>query len=114
MQQAKWVERKFNFDFPAGCFPNILERLRATSPGLREMTSTLSDPQTAMRREGKWSIKEHIGHLSDLEELHSARLDEFLARAAVLSAADMKNEKTYAADHNSKSIQKLLNDFSIK
>ncbi len=38
MQRTKWVERKFNFDFPVGLFPTILERLRGTSARLKEMT----------------------------------------------------------------------------
>jgi hypothetical protein len=114
MEQAKWVERKFTFDYPVTWLPNIVERLRGTSARLRDMTSTLTEAQTGIRYEGKWSIKEHIGHLSDLEELHTGRLDDFAAREQHLRSADMTNAKTNGAGHNSKSIQKLLNEFSIK
>src|SRR5688572_22159209 len=114
MEKTKWTERKFTFDLPVNWFPVVVERLRGTSARLRDMTSNLTEPETAIRLENKWCIKEHIGHVSDLEELHTGRVDEFVARLPVLRAADMTNAKTYEADHASKSIQKLLNDFSIK
>jgi hypothetical protein len=114
MLQTKWTERKFTFDLPAGWLPNIIERLNGTTARMKEMTFSLTERETGYKHDGKWSIKEHIGHLSDLEELHEARIDDFIARLTILRAADMSNEKTNKADHNLKSIQKLLNDFSIK
>jgi hypothetical protein len=114
MEQAKWTERKFSFDFPAEWLPNIIERLLGTPPRLNEITSGLTEMQAAVRINGKWSIKEHIGHLSDLEELHEGRLDDFVARKKSLRPADMLNARTYQADHNSKSLRHLLNDFAVK
>jgi hypothetical protein len=114
MEQAKWTDRKFSFDFPAGWLPNILERLRGTAARLNELTSGLTEIKAAVRINGKWSIKEHIGHLADLEELHEGRLDDFIARKAILRPADMTNAKTYSADHNSRSLRHLINDFAVK
>ena len=70
MERTKWVERKFNFDFPVGMFPVVLERLRGTAARLEKMTSSLSETEAEQKPDNKWSIKEHIGHLSDLEKLH--------------------------------------------
>lgn len=79
-----------------------------------DMTKGLSDEQLSFQPGGKWSIKEHIGHLSDLEELHEGRIDDFIARKEVLRAADMTNAKTYEANHNAKEFSGLINEFKEK
>jgi hypothetical protein len=112
MERSKWTDHKFTFGFPTGWLPNILERLNGTSARLKEMVHSLSEAETGRRPDNKWSIKEHIGHLADLEELHSGRIDDFVERKKMLRAADMTNAKTNQADHTSKSTQKLLNDFA--
>lgn len=114
MQRTKWAERKFTFDFPEGWLSNILERLCGTAARIREISSMVSEEEAAMKPNGKWSIKENIGHLSDLEELHEGRIDDFLERKTTLRAADMKNAKTYEANHNSKTADQLLNEFAAK
>jgi uncharacterized damage-inducible protein DinB len=108
ISQTPWVERKFNFDFPVGMYPCLLERLRGTPVSLREMVAGLNDEVLMIKPNNRWSIKEHIGHLNDLEELHENRLQEFIEGKATLSAADMKNQKTEDAHHNDKSIEQLL------
>ena len=65
-----------------------------------------------MKLNGSWSIKEHIGHLIDLEPLFHGRLRELEAFEKELSGADMSNAKTHAANHNNKSIHALLEEFS--
>jgi uncharacterized damage-inducible protein DinB len=52
-----------------------------------------------------------VGHLLDLEELWSGRLDELMAGDKQLRAADLKNRKTYDANHNENSIDALLAEF---
>src|SRR6266446_6988357 len=97
--QTPWIERTFNFDFPAGLYPCILERLRGTPARVKEMVSSLSDETLSRKPNEKWSIKEHIGHLIDLEELHENRLQEFIEARVTLSPADMSNQKTKQAHH---------------
>lgn len=109
--RVKWTDRTFNFDFPAGLYPEMIERLRGAPARLEEHTRTL-DPQILRRRDGeRWSIQENAGHLLDLESLVAQRLDEFLAGAARLHAADMTNRKTYDAHHNDVSIAQILEAF---
>jgi hypothetical protein len=114
MQRTKWIDRKFNFDFPVGIFPNILERLRGTPVRIKDLIQFLTEEEIKQKPDNKWSIKEHIGHLSDLENLHEGRIDDFLAGKEILRAADMTNTKTNNANHNNANIQNLLNDFKIK
>lgn len=114
IQRTKWTERKFTFDFPEGWLSNILERLRGTTPRIADMVLGLTEEQLSFHPEGKWSIKEHIGHLADLEDLHDGRLDDFLQGKEILRAADMANTTTYEADHNTKNITDLIADFKTK
>jgi hypothetical protein len=114
MERSKWVDHKFAFNIPVGWLPNILERLNGTAARMKEMTSTLTEADTGRSYDEKWSIKDHIGHLSDLEELHLGRIEDFLERKKTLRPADMTNLKTNEANHTAKSTQKLLNDFTIK
>ena len=114
MQRTKWTERKFTFDFPEGWIFNIIERLRGTPARLEWITAGLGESKLTYKPEGKWSIKEEIGHLSDLEEIHEGRINDFLVRKEILRAADMTNAKTASANHNQKSLDELLNEFSEK
>jgi hypothetical protein len=114
MQRTKWVERTFTFDFPAGWIFNILERLRGTPARISEIILSLSEEDATFKPNGKWSIKENIGHLSDLEELHDGRIDDFIARKEILRAADMSNTKTFSANHNAKTIDELVKNFSLR
>ncbi len=111
MDRTKWTERTFTFDSPEGWMENILERLRGTGIRIRDLTSGLSDDVLSFQNGNSWSIKQHIGHLADLEELHSGRLDDFINNRKELRAADMTNQKTNEADHNLKNISFLVDDF---
>src|SRR5260221_5056750 len=110
--QTPWFERKFDFNFPAGLFPVIVERLRGTPLQLKAMVENIPDEKLSVKKDGKWSVKEIAGHLYDLEELWSNRVNDLLEHKEMLSAADLNNTKTHHANHNSKPISELLNQFS--
>ncbi|HEY6162661.1 MAG TPA: DinB family protein [Bacteroidia bacterium] len=110
-KHTPWLERKFNFDFPVTHFTFILERLRGTAPRIEELIKGKDEHFLSRKVGGKWSIKEHIGHLMDLEELHEGRIDDFIAGKTGLRAADMSNAKTNIADHNNTDATALLSDF---
>ena len=106
--QTAWLDRKFTFDLPIGTFPALLERLRGTPVRAKELVTGLPEPILATRVNDKWSAKEHLGHLVDLEPLDDRRLSEFLNHAGVLLAADMKNRATEIADHRSVPIAEII------
>jgi uncharacterized damage-inducible protein DinB len=101
ISQTAWLDRKFVFDLPVGTFPALLERLWGTPARAKELVSGVPDEMLAKRVNDKWSVKEHLGHLVDLEPLDNRRLSEFLNHAEVLSAADVENRATKLADHRS-------------
>lgn len=114
MERTLWVDRKFTFDFPEGWIFNILERLHGTEPRLRAIVQTLDNSQASLKRDDKWSIKEHIGHLYDLELLHDGRIDDFNDRKDTLRAADMSNALTNASNHNDKYLTELIDLFALR
>lgn len=109
--RIKWTERKFDFSFPAALYPEMIERLRGTPVRLEDRIGALP-LEILRRRDGeRWSIQENAGHLLDLESLVQQRLDEYIAGASELHAADMTNRQTYAANHNDVPLQSILTEF---
>ena len=111
MSRIKWTDRRFNFDFPAGIYPEMIERIRGTPARLEELLSGLPSETLTAQVDGRWSMQENAGHLLDLESLVSQRVDEYLAGNEALHAADMSNRKTYAANHNDVPVDTILKAF---
>lgn len=108
MVKWPWVERTFNFDFPASKFPDLLERCRGTPARVEERVGGLSR-EVLVRSDGPgWSIQQNIGHLIDLGYLPMDRIEQILGGEEVLIAADMTNERTHQANHNDRKITELL------
>jgi uncharacterized damage-inducible protein DinB len=106
-----WFERKFEFKYPVGYFPVIVERLRGTLPRLESVVKNVPEDKLTSKADG-WSVKEHIGHLYDLEELWYARIEDYLSGKGILTPADLLNTKTHEANHNAKKVAELLEQFS--
>lgn len=114
MIQMEWTQRTFSFDFPAGVFPGIVERLRGTPARISELVGGVPHAMLIRRVGNRWSVNEHIGHLIDLDELDHTRLDEFLAGAPTLSAADMTNRRTSEAGYNDVAANTILDYFRAR
>ena len=111
--QTPWVQRSFNFDFPAGLFPVIFSRLEGSILRLHALLANADDDWCSRRTTG-WSVKEHVGHLYDLGELWWKRLQDFTEGKEVLTAADMSNTRTEEAHHNESGLEKLLQQFTVE
>lgn len=109
--RIKWTDRTFNFDFPTGIYPEVIERVRGTPARLEDLLRSVSPELLTCRQEDRWSMQENAGHLLDLESLFAQRVDEYEAGAEQLHAADMTNRKTYEADHNTVSVALILGNF---
>jgi uncharacterized damage-inducible protein DinB len=107
-----WFTRTFTFDLEPWMMPNLIERLRGTHARLAERLAGV--PREVLTRApapGKWSIQENVGHLADLEALWMKRLQESLAGAKDLTAADVTNKKTHDARHGEKGFREVLEQF---
>jgi DinB superfamily len=111
MSRIKWTDRRFSFDFPAGIYPEMIERIRGTPARLEDLLAGLSPETLTAQADGRWSMQENAGHLLDLESLVSQRIDEYFAGNSILHAADMSNRKTYEATHNQVPISSILKAF---
>src|SRR5688500_903595 len=111
MQQTKWLDRKFYTVDDNGLLPCIIERLIGTSARIEAKTKAIADNFLKEKIDGKWSVKEEIGHLSDLEPLGLGRIHDFENNLRELRAADMSNQKTNTANHNSTGIKELVDHF---
>jgi uncharacterized damage-inducible protein DinB len=109
--RIKWTDRRFNFDFPAGIYPEMIERVRGTPARLEDLLAGLSSEITTTQADGRWSMQENAGHLLDLESLVMQRIDEYLAGNTTLHAADMSNRKTFEAHYNEVAISSILKAF---
>jgi hypothetical protein len=108
-----WFERKFEFGFSADLYPNLCIRLRGTPARLEELFRGRPREILIRRNSEKWSAQEQAGHLLDLEPLWSARVDDFAKNGRNLTPADLQNRKTHEANHNTRDIVDLLNEFRI-
>jgi uncharacterized damage-inducible protein DinB len=111
MEQINWFDRKFEFSGNENIMPSIIERLEGTPVRLKEKFNHIDPALLKIKPDGKWSILEHVGHLSDLEPLWQGRLDDILKGEKELRPTDLANTKTTEANHNAKSVTTLLNEF---
>src|SRR4030095_7861256 len=109
--RIKWTERKFDFSFPTGIYPEMIERLRGAPPRLEEHCRDVSPDILTFQADGRWSMQENAGHLLDLESLVRQRITEYVANQPELHAADMSNRKTYEAHHNEVEVKTILRAF---
>lgn len=112
MSEARiWFERKFEFTFPAELHPNVRARLRGTPARVEEMLRGREKNLLTRKVGEKWSVQEHAGHLLDLEALWLARVGDYAAGSAELTAADLQNRKTEEARHNARELGEILSEF---
>jgi uncharacterized damage-inducible protein DinB len=106
-----WFERKFTFGFPATLYPNICMRLLGTPARAEELLSGVAHEIRTAKPDGKWSIQEHAGHLTDMEPLWAARVNDFVADNRTLTVADLGNRRTHEANHNGRPFKEILREF---
>src|SRR5262245_31730648 len=111
MNRTKWFDRKFPVMEGDGALLSIIERLAGTPSRVEEIARNIDVEILEIKPDGKWSIKEHIGHLGDLEPLWLGRMDDFANKLPELRPADLTNEKTHTANHNARDVKILLQQF---
>jgi N-acetylglutamate synthase-like GNAT family acetyltransferase/uncharacterized damage-inducible protein DinB len=107
----KWFDRQFNFGFNAEHFPDLLERLNTAVFRIQNAVAETNDEKMNYKPSGKWSAKEHIGHLLILEPLWQRRFLEIKENRTEMSPADLNNAATDKALFNEYDIEKILTDF---
>src|SRR6187549_3206565 len=103
MNETPWFERELIFGKPAEMLPYYLERLEGTIVRLEKKVKGIDNVILSTRYNGKWSIKQNIGHLAEVDEVSNKRLDEMKNGLAVLSPAAFEPK-----DYNPWPIGKVL------
>ncbi|MES1217950.1 MAG: DinB family protein [Bacteroidota bacterium] len=111
MKQTKWFDRTFNFNSNQNIFPSIIERLSGTPLRLEEKIKSIPPEMLTERVDNTWTIKENIGHLTDLEPLWQGRFDDIKKGVVELRVTDLQNNQTTFANHNDTPINDLLYNF---
>jgi hypothetical protein len=106
IQRLPWFERKFSFGLPAGMLPFYLDRLEGTIVRMEEKVEGHPEALLSETFEEKWSVKQHIGHLAEVDRISSRRIDEMVRGTEVLSPAVFEPQ-----DYNPWPIAKVLTFF---
>jgi hypothetical protein len=107
MEKTLWTQRHFNFDLPLGMFPFYLERLEGSIVRLENKIKNLSDRILSERLNDKWSIKENIAHLAEVEEVCLKRIHELTHGISPISTAVFELRQ----DYNLQPAKTILNYF---
>jgi len=112
MSISKWFERKFDFSFDVEQYSTIYQRLQQAPDTLKTMLQNIPEPLLTHQPDGKWSVKEHVGHLALLEPLWRTRIHDILEKKPTLTPTDLDNKKTSEGGFNYFTIAELLLHFT--
>jgi hypothetical protein len=107
MKKLDWFERQFTFGLPHGMLPFYLERLEGTAARIEKKVAGVSEAILSNKLEGKWSVKENIAHLVEVDEIALKRIDEMKQGITPMSPAVIQPGK----DYNRQSIQEIVEFF---
>ena len=111
LHPGMWFDREFHFENLSTTSHGVLERLTYTPTRLKELVLNLTE-EKLIQSSGKWSIKQNIGHLTDLEPIWIGRVNDILDGKEQMRGIDLTNKKTHEANHNYITTSDLINNFS--
>jgi hypothetical protein len=109
-----WAQRKFSFGHPPWMLADFIERLRGTLPRLDALLVGLDDERAHHQLDGKWSIAQNIGHLSDVEELWQERLEDLRSRNKTYAPAVGARFQELAKRHQDRSVAETLKELESR
>ena len=95
MQKLEWFQRSFTFGIPSGMLPFLIDRLEGTIVRLGHKIADQSDSTLSNKLDGKWSIKQNIGHLAEVDTIALRRIDEMLNGITPMSPAVFQPSQDY-------------------
>jgi len=114
MNTTKWFDRKFDLNFDTEKYTAIHSRLEQAPDTLGQIVAHLPEDILVYKPEGKWSIKEQIGHLSVLEPIWRIRFQDIREEKPRLTPADLDNRATSEAGFNDYTLSSLLEKFATE
>ena len=109
-----WAQRKFSFVHPPWMLADFLERLRGVLPRLDALLVGVDDSRARLQIEGKWSIAQNIGHLSDVEELWQERLEDLKNGRQTYTPAVGSRFQELATRHQERPVAETLGELEAR
>lgn len=106
--RPSWPERTFEFVHPPWMLADFVERLRGLVPRLGPLLEGMGEDPAHNQVEGKWSVAQNIGHLSDVEELWQERLEDLRQGRETYTVAVGARFQELAKRHQERSVQVIL------
>jgi DinB superfamily len=106
MSVLPWFERNLRFGYPSEMLPFFLERLCGTIIRIETKVRGVSNEMLSAKYDGKWSIKQNIGHLAEVDSIANKRIDEMTADVEVMSPAVFEPK-----DYNPWPIERVIDFF---
>lgn len=106
MKRMDWFEREFTFGLPPRMLPFYVERLEGAIYRIEHKVTGVSETVLSEKYNNKWSVKQNIGHLAEVDIVSNKRIDEMLAGIPVLSPAVFEPQ-----DYNPWPIEKVVQLF---
>jgi len=108
MTELPWFERNLVFGKPKEMLPYYLERLEGTMARIEAKVRGVPEEVLSAQANGKWSVKQNIGHLAELDEIASNRIYEMVSGISPLSPAVFEPKM----DYNQMPIEQVVDCFS--
>lgn len=112
--RPSWAQRKFAFVHPPWMLADFVERLRGALPRLDALLVGVDDARARIQLDGKWSIAQNIGHLSDVEELWQERLEDLKTGRKTYTPAVPSRFQELARRHQERSLAETLREFEAR
>jgi len=106
MNSISWFERNLRFGLVPEMLPYYLERLSGTAARLEAKVKGFTDAELSVRLNDKWSVKQNIGHLAEVDAIANKRLDEMVTGVTIMSPAVFEPK-----DYNPWPIEKVIGLF---
>lgn len=108
--EVPWFERNLDFGKPKQILPYYLERLEGTIARIEKKLRSAPDDLLSEQHNGKWSVKQNVGHLAEVDEIANIRIDEIISGISPMTPAVFELRHNY----NEMSVEQLIEHFTIR
>lgn len=109
-----WEKRKLPFGRSMDELPVLLERVLGTAARMADLSAHEPLERLSLRRQGSWSVLEHIGHLIYLQDRMDERVDDFAAQRSCLCRIELSDQERILSGYTSRALGDVLEEFRLK
>ena len=114
IQFTPWEKRTLSFGRGIDELPVLLERMLGTAARLMDLAAHEPIERLSLRRQGSWSVLEHIGHLIHLQDRMDERVDDYAAQRTCLCRIDLSDQERILSGFTSRALGDVLEEFRLK